>query len=464
MFVLGLLGVATSAGAAPTALPASPMTRAAFAQALAQVKPGTRAAQVRKVLGEPDDIRTERDPGGITAARTVAVWRYGTDGHLTFGTRGTVHIQADDTVQYVFGDRGTPPPESVLAEPELCRLLRLLDVVPSYNGPGDPLAIIQAVNALHRVGRERALAAVREYLRVSSPLDDAGREGTFLVLRALFAVPEPPGYQPSLWVGAPSPPTPADLKSVPRFPLALVEDVPLLLVHGYSLGGLPQRPEDHLEWFRAHGVLRARPLAPPDMPLTWLDRLAGSAKSPFLTATGLADDAGRRLLLAQGLKLVRTAFRASLAPGGSADDAWQKVKAALGTRSLAWDAATDRYRLADGSVLPSEQRPQYQRAIWKPALPGGVVQVILERSSPTDVKAELRVELRAGATLPSSMLRFHNAQGQELLALPIAALQAPFNSSTGLVQSGAFQLREGSIVSVQLTRTGQSELREQLTP
>ena len=166
----------------------------------------------------------------------------------------------------------------------------------------------------------------------------------------------------------------------------------------------------------------------------------------------------------QGLKLVRTAFRVDLAPNISIDDAWQKVKTALGPRSLVWDAATDRYRLADGSVLPPELRPQYQRAIWKPALPGSTFQVILERFSPIEVTAELRVDLSAGATLPRSMLRFLTPQGKELLTLPIAELRAPSNSSSGFIQSGSFQLREGSLVSIRLTRTGQSELREQLTP
>lgn len=462
LILVGTALVGTALGASAAA-PAA-MTRTDFARALARVQPGMKADQVRQLLGEPGDIRTERDPGGIAAARTVAVWRYGTAGHLTFGTLGTVHLQADGTVQYVFGGRGTPPSEELFEERELRRLLCLLDKVPSYNAPGDPLAIIQAVNALYRLGKERALAVVSEYLRVSSWLDDSGREGTFLVVRALFEVPDPPGYQPAMLVGAPAPPGLMDPKAVPRFPLAVIEDIPLKLVSGYSLGGVPEPPEAHLSWFRQHGVLRARPLVPPELPLAVLDRLAGTTGTPFLTATGLANEGGQRLLLEQGLKLVRTALLASLPSDIPIAAAWQKVKAALGGRRVVWDAQANLYSLADGSVARQWPGPQYQRAIWKPALPGGVLQVILERSSPTAVKAELRVELSSGATLPKGTLRFRTADGRELLALAIQALHASPSSGSGVVQGGVFPLREGHPISAELALAGLSELHEQLTP
>lgn len=441
------------------------MARADFTRALVRVKLGMKANVVRALLGEPDDVKTERDPGGIAAARTTAVWRYGTSGHLTFGTLGTVHIQADGTVQYVFGARGAPPPDGLFTELQLRGLLRLLDAVPSYDAPGDPLALIQAVNALQRLGRQRALAAVAEYLRVSSWLDDPGREGTFLVLRALFEVPDPPGYLPAMMVGAPSPPGPADAKAAPRFPLTIVDDIPLKLVGGYSLAGQAQPPEDHLAWFQHHGILRRRPLTPPATPLATLDRLAGAPHTPFLVTTSLDNDAGRRLLLEQGLRLVRTVLRGPLSPGLVSEDAWQKVKSALGARNLVWDAATDRYAFADGSVLPQESRPLYHRAIWNPALRGAIVHVILERSSPTSVSVELRVELAAGATLPPGVLRLRGAPARELLALAITALTAPPTSTAGLVQSGVLSLKEGDTIEAQLTLAGLNEpLRTKLTP
>jgi hypothetical protein len=325
--------------------------RAEFLRALARVEPGMLDTEVRRLLGPPGDIRTARDPGGIAATRTVEVWRYGTRGHLTFATLGTVHIQADRTVQYVFGGRGAPPPSGRFAESELRRLLRVLDEVPSYSEDPDPLPLIRAVNALVPLGKDRALAAIDEYLRVSSSFDDPGRDGVFLVVRTLFEVPADPGHLPVMMVGAPSPPAPVDPKALPRFPIAIIDDIPLRVVTGYSLAGHPESPESHLTWYRQHGVLRTRPLAPTLTPMTTLSTVAGTAGTPLLRTAGLDQDGGRRLLLAQGLRLLVTVFRGELAPGADLDTEWQRLRAEFAERALAWDAAAGHYTLADGSVL-----------------------------------------------------------------------------------------------------------------
>lgn len=430
-------------------------SRAEFARALAKVKPGMPASEVRALLGEPGDVRTERDPGGITAARTVEVWRYGTNGHLTFGTLGTVHVQADGTVQYAFGGAGAPPPDGDFDERELRRLLRLVDAVPSYSGDPDPLPLIQAVNALQRLGKARALAVLDEYLRVSSWLDDPGREGTFLVMRTLFEVPDDPGHLPPMFVGAPAPAAPADPRALPRFPLVIVEDVPFRVVYGYMLAGHPEQPEQHLEWFRRNGVIRERPLAPPAEPLALVETLAGASGTPFLRATGLDDENGRRFILAQGLRLVATAFRERLPDRGPLDDGWRAVRAAYGARVLRWDGGADRYTLDDGSVLPAEPRPIYQRAIFTPAAPGATVRVILERRDEAEVLLELRVELERGASFPKGRLRILDEGGAELAGLDFIGLTAPPNSTAGMVQGSVVRLAEGTKVRAELALDGQ---------
>ena len=105
--------------------------RHVFAAKLAKVKKGMKRSEVEALLGQPDDVRTQRDPGGISATRTVNIWRYGTRGHLTFPTLGSVHFMADDTVQYIFGGRDKPAARTLMSEPALRRLLRMLDRVPS---------------------------------------------------------------------------------------------------------------------------------------------------------------------------------------------------------------------------------------------------------------------------------------------------------------------------------------------
>ena len=73
------------------------------------------------------------------------MWRYGSNGHLSFATLGSIYLTNDATVQYLFGGTGLPPPTGMFVESRLRELLRLLDAVP---GSGDPLAVIAAVNAL----------------------------------------------------------------------------------------------------------------------------------------------------------------------------------------------------------------------------------------------------------------------------------------------------------------------------
>jgi hypothetical protein len=152
----------------------------------------------------------------------------------------------------------------MFTEEELRSLLRLLDTAPVLQGSRyNPLSTIRIVNRLQRLGKEKALAAIDEYLRVTpAPLDSEANEGVFLVHRVLFDIPEPPGYMPVMWVGAPSPEAPKDPKLLPRFPIVIVDDVPILVIRGYDILAVPQRVEEHVAYFRKHGKLRANQLRP----------------------------------------------------------------------------------------------------------------------------------------------------------------------------------------------------------
>ncbi len=468
---------AAPAGAVPAAAAAPAeerklRDRAQFAGLLARIVPGkTDKEQVRALLGEPDDIETEFDPGGITAARTVEIWRYGTAGHLTFPTLGSVHLQADGKVQYVFGGKGAPP--AGFDERELRRLLRVIDRVPSYNaGSGyDPRPVIIAVNALQPLGKQRALAAITEYLRVSSWLDDPGREGTFLLLRSLFDPPDPPGYLPAMAVGAGSPSPPADAKALPRFPIAIRGDIPFMLVGGYSLGGMAEPPEHHLEWFRTHGVLRAVPLHPSDQPLAIVDQLVGSASRDFARIAGMTDDYARARVMNQALALVDTVYRVKpdgyglrFAPGADVDARWQAVLAEFASLSVKWDANLEQYTFADGSSLPVPAAPHYRRAIWHLPLPGTEeARLILERRDPERVDVEVRVTVGEGHAIPAAVVRILDPdRSAELTRLELPPLGTPAGSShaswsasgqgMGIVASRILELPAGHAVRAELVR------------
>src|SRR5688500_16483850 len=77
-----------------------PTTRAEFAKAISKLKESMYREEALRLLGPPDDMRTERDPGGLYAADTKQTRRYGTGGHLTTATLGQVYIAVKDRVQY----------------------------------------------------------------------------------------------------------------------------------------------------------------------------------------------------------------------------------------------------------------------------------------------------------------------------------------------------------------------------
>jgi hypothetical protein len=356
---------------------------------MSKIKEGMSEAEVLALLGRPDDIRTQRDPGGISTTNTKEIWRYGTSGHLTTATLGQVYIDDGGRVQYFYG-KGDPPQDNLFDEKELRRLLTALGQVPSYNDGWryNPRKVIQAVNLLQPLGKEKALAVIKEFLRVMSHFHDDGREGTFLVLRTLFEVPEDPGYMPRMHVGAPSVPEPQDKRLLPRFPIALEQDIPFLVNAGYSLSGRPEPPESHLDYFRKHGQFRAKLLVPSDRPFEVLEAFAKSPRWVFKEEKGLNDtERGRHYLTDQILRLIDSVYRVepdmhgNLLPrrGRDAQERRKKIIDEATNLKIRWEPKGNRYTFLDGKTLPEPEVKQYRRETWQPEVPGREVKVILER-------------------------------------------------------------------------------------
>lgn len=120
----------------------------------------------------------------------------------------------------------------------------------------NPVAVIQAVNGLQLLGKDAALDAIE-----SHPIG-SGHYGLFWALRALFDLPASRGFPP-VRLGVPTISPPTSPETLPRFPIVIVRDIPLLVVRGYSLGGLPEPVLDHVVYYRVHGTIRGQPLKPP---------------------------------------------------------------------------------------------------------------------------------------------------------------------------------------------------------
>ena len=160
--------------------------------------------------------------------------------------------------------------------PDLFEALRAIHQSPSpHEGLSfGSLRLIRAVNVLQPLGRERALKALWEYNRLAcSDLRKYGMDEYRIlpIIQLLFE--SPGGRMPEFRLGV------GDIEfrpdeDWPLFPIALVKDVPFMMMSGYTLAGRPQPASSHLRL--KLGPLRAAPLAPPVSPLEAADDLTQS--------------------------------------------------------------------------------------------------------------------------------------------------------------------------------------------
>jgi hypothetical protein len=313
-----------------------------FARLLSSVHQGMTDQQVMRILGKPDDIRSGKERTGVNDS--TEDWCFGTDGHLSFATLGTIYLRGENgrkVVVAVDGGKGIPPPRSLFTEEELRKHRLMLDHRTHQRGLWDPAWAIQVVNTLQPLGKHKALAALEEYERVlpSPPLD---RPDLSMILRILFDVPEDPGYMPKI-AYAFIPRDPKDPR-IPRYPILMLGDVPLQVGFGIDSTGIPPRTfAEQAAFFRDHTTLRAKPLQPTDKPLQlysewkayeWLyrDRDALSHLT-WPTADEIPDE-----IKAQIQRLVTTVYRGDVEKGSL-------------PRPVRWDVKRNMYTFLDGTTL-----------------------------------------------------------------------------------------------------------------
>jgi hypothetical protein len=193
----------------------------------------------------------------------------------------------------------------------------------------DPVPLIRAVNALLPMGKERALKALRAYARLArdASSEDVHKHGLdeYRILPiALLLFEGMPGYR----IGA------GDVD--PDLPVVVVQDVPFMLVSGYTVEGKPPDPAEYLK--QATGALRAAPLAPRGLPPEAADELV---RSPLWKKLSLgAGSEGRKKwqMRRQALEAASTVF--SLRPDETTSDC------CADPTETQWRAAADRAREA----------------------------------------------------------------------------------------------------------------------
>jgi hypothetical protein len=214
-------------------------SRAIFFEKIAKVKRGMTTNEVAELIGKPDDVWNAKDDAKITDPHLGKVWCYGSKRHLSFPTLGRVEFDHDGRVDNVIGIEGKPFDLKVVSEGELRRLLGLISEAPSFSGRNfDPYSMLTIANEFQPLGQETSFSIFREFDRLSGMQYD--RDGLYLLVLCLHELPKGVHHLPELAVGRPDV-IPANPDQIPRFPIQFVDDVPLLLVNGYTFtGGRPR--------------------------------------------------------------------------------------------------------------------------------------------------------------------------------------------------------------------------------
>lgn len=223
----------------------------------------------------------------------------------------------------------------------------------------NPVMLIRAVNHLHALGKDKALAELREFLKIARDSHNAERDAknidtsdhqcVFLIVRLLFEPAEPGESLPRMMIGAMIPsPEEQDQALWPLFPLVVKDDIPFMLIEGVNLAGHAEPPHRHVAWAEKHGKLRARPLRPGDDPLAAVDKLMA------LPQTGrLFGEKDRGVLRRQGWQMID---HLAQKPNGARDflpqrgyDAkadWEEHKRAAAGLKIQWDEKRQTYAVS----------------------------------------------------------------------------------------------------------------------
>ncbi|MFI5384500.1 MAG: hypothetical protein ACHQ50_00100 [Fimbriimonadales bacterium] len=396
-----------------------------FCNAAKQIKKGYTMAQVEKILGRPDDIRTAADSSLYVWNPSEVIWCYGTAGHLSMPTLGSVYF-FDGKVPYDFGESPKLPPRTMFGQGELNVILRAMYRPQSRTGAYSATQrLIQSANLLRPLGKEKAIAAMLEYNRLSPNGGDG--EWLFWLVRVLFEPVEPEapharGNLPrirSTYVGPPLdrttypqypvpkvgvppglverrgyfalpgigfilPGAPKDLSKFPTYPILMVDDVPFNFYQGVELDGVPEGFSWYVDRDGKHWRLREKRLRPPDDPFPSLMRLFATSQWKLMVAlhpTVQFPVIRKSSFLDQMLSLVRSAYDPG--PPDRWDDTrfdrFDRVHQSFLALHCRWDDARQTYVRGDGSFDPPKAEKLYPVNGYTFHLPRMQVEVQWER-------------------------------------------------------------------------------------
>lgn len=325
-------------------------TRYEFADLLSKVTLGMSEDEVASVVGPPDETHLS----GSAISKLHKTLCYGSCPGCSLATLGQICLEGGK-VSCVHGARLPAPVIRQWTEAEMRGLLQVIDGLPPLEAARYlPGKVIEVVNTLQPMAKDKALDVIDEYLRIVPGHDVERRQRVASVLRILFEVPPRPATMQPLAFGEAEPAEPEDLLALPRFPLVLIDDVPLLVITGYSLAGEGEDIEVHVRHCRKYGRVRQALLRPTDQPFALLSRIDREVldvifDNRFRDAKQSARlrDNLRRLLMKQILSLL-----SEFQDIGDADvgGIWRTGEEKYANVRLGWDSKRNEYRSKSTSV------------------------------------------------------------------------------------------------------------------
>ncbi len=232
--------------------------RETFQEQLKLVRKGMTELEVRAILGDAD-LTHQSTMERPMSRNAHCTWFYGTSPRYRIPTLGFVEFTDEGIVERVFGDEGAVIEDGLFDEAEI---RHYFDVMANgeFGGKGGPFETMLAVNELRSLGQASVFSLYREYLRVfeDEPMDltpyflllylhrpREGAEG----FESQLPVPSVGGFEPI-------PEKRFRPLLAPRYPVHLLDGVPLVLVQGVfgtgttsgALEGLLERLENSSEW------------------------------------------------------------------------------------------------------------------------------------------------------------------------------------------------------------------------
>jgi hypothetical protein len=439
----------TFPGTAPPRSASKIKDRRVFARAMGALEVGMSGQSALRYLGPPDDMLTAEELGA-PEKRSLQKWAYGTAGHRSFPTLGAVYLEEQRVTVTVGGD-GEPPREGLFDEQALRRTLGTIErcLRNQTRSNWNPTKFITAVNTLQQLGKERSIAVLREWVRVSDTVRDKPLQREPMVYASPILFP----LMRTLFL-APTAPEELQLDQVP---LLIKADVPLLL-EGEARGEFSER---QFLYYQEHGQLQRRLLSPPENPLSVLSQLPRDTHESGDKRA--REGSSRRMTMDQLLRMLEPVCHIEPDSRGrllscfeDADQRWEAIVEAVGKRGIRWNAATNGYTFMDGGVLPIPRGSDYRRHVWNTKVEKLQVSLRMLRGNPYDVVAEVywsaeKPELDA---VPIR-LRIRAVGGRQETLAELAFPPAPAPPATlSLAQRVRLPLVEGAAIRAELQPGG----------